>query len=70
MKHIKTLNEGNLKKNAAKSGCGECQASASPPARPPVLSRIRSARSNFCCCTIGIARRDRSLSLSCCFFLF
>lgn len=27
MKHIKTLNEGNLKKNAAKSGCGECQAS-------------------------------------------
>ena len=27
MKHIKTLNQANLKKSAAKGGCGECQAS-------------------------------------------
>ena len=27
MKHIKTLNEANLKNTAAKGGCGECQAS-------------------------------------------
>lgn len=27
MKHIVTLNQANLKKSAAKGGCGECQAS-------------------------------------------
>ncbi len=27
MKHVKTLNKCNLKKSAAKGGCGECQAS-------------------------------------------
>lgn len=27
MKHLKTLNKGNLKTSAAKGGCGECQAS-------------------------------------------
>ena len=27
MKHVKTLNSANLKKSAAKGGCGECQAS-------------------------------------------
>ena len=27
MKHVKTLNKANLKENAAKGGCGECQAS-------------------------------------------
>ena len=27
MKHIKTLNQANLKASAAKGGCGECQAS-------------------------------------------
>lgn len=26
-KHIKTLNNANLKESAAKGGCGECQAS-------------------------------------------
>ena len=27
MKHVKTLNNANLKQSAAKGGCGECQAS-------------------------------------------
>jgi predicted ribosomally synthesized six-cysteine peptide SCIFF len=27
MKHVKTLNNANLKKSAATGGCGECQAS-------------------------------------------
>ena len=27
MKHIVTLNQANLKKSAAKGGCGECQTS-------------------------------------------
>ena len=27
MKHIKTINKANLKKTAAKGGCGNCQAS-------------------------------------------
>lgn len=27
MKHVKTLNQANLKETAAKGGCGECQAS-------------------------------------------
>ena len=27
MKHIKTLNNANLKESAVKGGCGECQAS-------------------------------------------
>jgi predicted ribosomally synthesized six-cysteine peptide SCIFF len=27
MKHIKILNNANLKKSAVKGGCGECQAS-------------------------------------------
>ncbi len=27
MKHVKTLNNPNLKETAAKGGCGECQAS-------------------------------------------
>ena len=27
MKHIKTINKANLKKTAAKGGCGKCQAS-------------------------------------------
>ena len=27
MKHIKTLNNPNLKKNAKNGGCGECQTS-------------------------------------------
>lgn len=27
MKHIRTLNNANLKKSVAKGGCGECQAS-------------------------------------------
>ena len=26
MKHIKTINKANLKKTAAKGGCGKCQA--------------------------------------------
>ncbi len=27
MKHVKTINEANLKVSAVKGGCGECQAS-------------------------------------------
>lgn len=27
MKHVKTLNNANLKETAVKGGCGECQAS-------------------------------------------
>ena len=27
MKHVKTLNQANLKESAIKGGCGECQAS-------------------------------------------
>ena len=41
MKHIKTLNNANLKESAVKGGCGECQASCqSAQAILCVLTRI------------------------------
>ena len=57
MKHIKTINKANLKKTAAKGGCGKCQL-----ARPPAQLLTRSARERL---NIPIFLRRASVHTPC-----
>ena len=62
MKHIVTLNQANLKKSAAKGGCGEWHPASLPAkrlARLPIRS-VRNKHSN----QIGFKLRGRRLSLN------
>ena len=43
MKHIVTLNQANLKKSAAKGGCGECQASCQSACKTSRNNAFKSA---------------------------
>ena len=44
MKHIQTIETRDLCQSAKNGGCGECQTSASLPARPAAVLPIRLAR--------------------------
>ena len=62
MKHIKTINKANLKKTAAKGGCGKCQASCQSACKTSAQLLTRSAREKL---NIPIFLRRASVHTPC-----